>query len=147
MASTDERRARAVTSFAEEVRTAVTALDSVDARYVLIGGLAVSVRTEPRFTRDLDFAVAVSDDAGAEALTHALRERGSSRRSRRCQWPTSGRRIAPIWLYLSAAFRAQTGRSRLRHADSSKLAGLPADETWLRCFAAFASTHVRLPHG
>lgn len=42
----------------------------------LIGGLAVSVRTEPRFTRDADLAVAVADDADAEALVMALRACG-----------------------------------------------------------------------
>lgn len=42
----------------------------------LIGGLAVSVRTEPRFTRDADLAVAVADDADAEALVMALRDCG-----------------------------------------------------------------------
>ncbi len=29
----------------------------------LVGGVAVSVRTEPRFTRDVDLAVAVPDDS------------------------------------------------------------------------------------
>lgn len=38
----------------------------------LIGGFAVSVRTEPRFTRDVDLAVAVSSDDEAEALTRRL---------------------------------------------------------------------------
>lgn len=38
----------------------------------LVGGFAVSVRTEPRFTRDIDFVVAVSDDAVAEAFVGAL---------------------------------------------------------------------------
>jgi hypothetical protein len=33
-----------------------------------VGGLAVSSRCEPRFTRDLDLAVASPDDAAAEAL-------------------------------------------------------------------------------
>jgi hypothetical protein len=33
----------------------------------LVGGLAVSVRTEPRFTRDVDLVVAISDDHAAEA--------------------------------------------------------------------------------
>lgn len=42
----------------------------------LVGGLAVSVRTEPRFTRDADLAVAVSDDADAEALVMTLRDYG-----------------------------------------------------------------------
>lgn len=40
--------------------------------WALIGGLAVSVRSEPRFTRDLDIAVAVAEDSAAEALVHAL---------------------------------------------------------------------------
>lgn len=40
--------------------------------FALVGGLAVSARVEPRFTRDADLAVAVADDAEAEALIHAL---------------------------------------------------------------------------
>ena len=32
-----------------------------------MGGLAVSARAEPRFTRDIDLALAVTDDADAEA--------------------------------------------------------------------------------
>lgn len=35
--------------------------------FALVGGLAVSARTEPRFTRDIDLAVAVANDAEAEA--------------------------------------------------------------------------------
>ena len=41
--------------------------------FALIGGLAVSARTEPRFTRDADLAVAVANDAQAEALVRRLR--------------------------------------------------------------------------
>jgi len=44
--------------------------------FALVGGLAVSARTEPRFTRDADLAVALADDAEAEALIHNLRNRG-----------------------------------------------------------------------
>lgn len=44
--------------------------------WALVGGLAVSVRTEPRFTRDLDLAVAVSNDSEAEALVHHLHSAG-----------------------------------------------------------------------
>ena len=40
--------------------------------FALIGGLAVSARTEPRFTQDADLAVAVASDAEAEALVHSL---------------------------------------------------------------------------
>ena len=42
----------------------------------LLGGLAVSVWTEPRFTRDVDLAVAVTSDEDAERLIHRLRGRG-----------------------------------------------------------------------
>jgi hypothetical protein len=44
--------------------------------FALVGGLAVSVRTEPRFTRDADLAVALGTDKEAEALIHALRSHG-----------------------------------------------------------------------
>lgn len=51
-------------------------LDTRHQAWALIGGLAVSVRTEPRFTRDLDLAVAVADDLSAEALVHSLQAAG-----------------------------------------------------------------------
>ena len=38
----------------------------------LVGGLAVSARSDPRFTRDVDLAVAVDGDAEGEALIRAL---------------------------------------------------------------------------
>jgi hypothetical protein len=41
------------------------ALEHAGARWALIGGLAVSTRIEPRFTRDIDLAVSVPDDASA----------------------------------------------------------------------------------
>ncbi len=41
-------------------------------RWALVGGLAVSVRAEPRFTRDIDLAVAASSDQDAEALIRRL---------------------------------------------------------------------------
>jgi predicted nucleotidyltransferase len=40
--------------------------------YAVVGGLAVSVRTEPRFTRDVDFVVAVASDDQAERLVLSL---------------------------------------------------------------------------
>jgi hypothetical protein len=46
--------------------------------YALVGGLAISVRAEPRFTRDVDMAVAVLGDAQAEALIHELVRGGYS---------------------------------------------------------------------
>lgn len=52
-------------------------VDLTEARvsFALVGGLAVSARTEPRFTRDADLAVALANDAEAEALIHTLRVR------------------------------------------------------------------------
>ena len=40
--------------------------------FALVGGLAVSVRSEPRFTRDADLAVALASDEEAEALIRRL---------------------------------------------------------------------------
>lgn len=47
-------------------------LDRHGVKWALIGGFAVSARTEPRFTRDVDIAVAVRDDDEAEALVRRL---------------------------------------------------------------------------
>jgi predicted nucleotidyltransferase len=44
--------------------------------WALVGGLAVSARAEPRFTRDVDFAVALKSDREAEALIRAIQARG-----------------------------------------------------------------------
>lgn len=44
----------------------------------LVGGFAVSVRTEPRFTRDVDLVVAVDSDRDAEQLVAALLADGHS---------------------------------------------------------------------
>lgn len=44
--------------------------------FALVGGLAVAARAEPRFTRDVDLAVAVGGDRDAEALVHRLARHG-----------------------------------------------------------------------
>lgn len=51
---------------------AAAALQDRRVPWALVGGLAVSVRVEPRFTRDIDLAVAVPDDEAAEALIAAF---------------------------------------------------------------------------
>lgn len=51
-------------------------LDAHGARFAVVGGLAVSARTEPRFTRDADVCVAVDDDREAERLVGALERDG-----------------------------------------------------------------------
>lgn len=42
----------------------------------VVGGIAVSVRTEPRFTRDLDLAVAVANDDEAASYVFRIRQHG-----------------------------------------------------------------------
>lgn len=56
----------------EALRHAADDLTRLGAGWALIGGFAVSARTEPRFTRDVDVAVAVDDDSGAEGLVRSL---------------------------------------------------------------------------
>jgi predicted nucleotidyltransferase len=58
------------------LRRVAALLESRHQAWALVGGLAVSVRTEPRFTRDLDLAVAVVDDQAAEALVLSLQTAG-----------------------------------------------------------------------
>jgi len=40
--------------------------------YALVGGLAVSARADPRFTRDIDLTIAVTDDRDAERLIRSV---------------------------------------------------------------------------
>ena len=64
-----------MTSLEAALRRIGADLTQARASFALVGGLAVSVRTEPRFTRDADLAVALASDAEAEALIHELRAR------------------------------------------------------------------------
>jgi len=57
---------------ARVLRGARDDLNRVGIPWALIGGLAVAVRAEPRFTRDVDLAVAVADDREAEDLIFQL---------------------------------------------------------------------------
>ncbi len=51
-------------------------LEALHARWALIGGLAVSALTSPRYTDDVDVVIAVSGDSEAEALFRSLLDRG-----------------------------------------------------------------------
>jgi hypothetical protein len=51
-------------------------LRALGLRWALVGGLAVSIRAEPRTTQDLDIGVAVSGDREAERITLDLKLRG-----------------------------------------------------------------------
>ncbi len=54
----------------------LAALSQENVKGCIVGGLAVSSRCDPRFTRDVDIAVAVETDEQAEALIHALVSHG-----------------------------------------------------------------------
>ena len=54
------------------LRQAAADLTRYDHRWALVGGFAVSARAQPRFTSDVDVAVAVDDDARAEELVRTL---------------------------------------------------------------------------
>lgn len=51
-------------------------LDRLQFRWALVGGFAVSARAEPRFTRDVDIAIAVPDDDTAERIVRTLLSEG-----------------------------------------------------------------------
>jgi hypothetical protein len=65
-----------VASAESALRTSVADLNAAGVRWALVGGLAVSARTIPRFTKDLDFAIAVASDSEAEEVVHRLRSHG-----------------------------------------------------------------------
>ncbi|MGI8758065.1 MAG: nucleotidyl transferase AbiEii/AbiGii toxin family protein [Acidimicrobiales bacterium] len=54
------------------LRHAAEDLERLGTRWALVGGLAVSARTEARFTRDLDLAVSIDDNDGAEQVVRSL---------------------------------------------------------------------------
>ena len=55
---------------------ALADLDALGSKVALVGGLAIAVRADPRFTRDVDLAVSVADDEGAEVVIRGLLHRG-----------------------------------------------------------------------
>ncbi len=65
-----------MTPLESALRAIAAGLDRRGVRWALVGGLAVSARAEPRTTRDVDVAVAVPNDAAAEALVFSLGTEG-----------------------------------------------------------------------
>ena len=57
------------------LRQAARDLHDLHRQWALVGGLAVSARTEPRFTRDIDLVITVASDRDAEVLVHDLQGR------------------------------------------------------------------------
>ncbi|MEO7731093.1 MAG: nucleotidyl transferase AbiEii/AbiGii toxin family protein [Kofleriaceae bacterium] len=70
-------KAPSMTKLGATLRAILTAFSGQPA-FALVGGVAVSARTVPRFTRDLDFALAVEGDAEAERVVFGLQGRGFS---------------------------------------------------------------------
>ncbi|MFI6222013.1 nucleotidyl transferase AbiEii/AbiGii toxin family protein [Nocardia salmonicida] len=58
------------------LRRARADIDNLGYRWALVGGFAVSARSIPRFTHDIDLAVAVADDGDAEALVRSMFDAG-----------------------------------------------------------------------
>ncbi len=65
-----------VTSLEATLRQIHADLSDARVSFALVGGLAVSARTEPRFTRDADLAVSLASDTEAESLIGNLRGQG-----------------------------------------------------------------------
>lgn len=65
-----------VTAFEQSARATASYLEVLGLPYALVGGFAVSVWCEPRFTRDIDLVVAVSSDEVAEGAVRALAQEG-----------------------------------------------------------------------
>src|ERR1043165_3693592 len=65
-------REAAVNSVDAALFSLVRDLAAAKVRWALVGGIAVSVRTESRFTKDVAVAVAVSGDLEAEACVRSL---------------------------------------------------------------------------
>ncbi|MFD4433276.1 nucleotidyl transferase AbiEii/AbiGii toxin family protein, partial [Nocardia sp. NPDC058497] len=53
------------------LRRARADVDKLGYRWALVGGFAVSARSIPRFTHDIDLAIAVADDSDAEAMVRS----------------------------------------------------------------------------
>jgi hypothetical protein len=71
-----KKKTRAPDPVTEAAAQASADLTELGARFALVGGLAVSAWGEPRYTRDVDLAVAVERDDEAEQLVYELGARG-----------------------------------------------------------------------
>jgi hypothetical protein len=65
-----------VSDLSTRLRTVTRDLEHERVPFALVGGLAIGAWTPPRFTKDIDVAVAVSTDVEAESLVARLSQRG-----------------------------------------------------------------------
>lgn len=78
---------------------AIADLQECGAEFAVVGGLAVGVYAEPRFTSDVDLAILSEDDQTAERLTVAMFQRGYQLVSQLENKPT--RRLRAVRLKLA----------------------------------------------
>ena len=64
--------AASVNTLRQTLTEIIRDLTAYGVKGTLVGGLAVSIRAEPRFTRDADIVISVEDDAAAERLIYHL---------------------------------------------------------------------------
>lgn len=57
----------------KRIQSVVQLIEAHGHRCAIVGGIAVTIRSRERFTKDIDFAVAVANDADAEALVRAFK--------------------------------------------------------------------------
>lgn len=119
------------------------ALSEIGVVWALVGGLAVSIRTSPRTTRDVDIAVAAADDEEATAIVRGLQERGY-RVLRQVEQEAAGR-LALVEL---AAPGAEEGEIRVDalFALSGIEAEVARDAELLRIFPGLSAPVARIPH-
>lgn len=86
----------AMTELVRSLKQIVSDLAESNTRWALVGGLAVSAHVEPRMTRDVDVAIAVSNDQQAETCVVSLLRRGYTMESAIEQ--TSTQRLATVRL-------------------------------------------------
>ncbi len=65
-----------MTVLEEVLRRIQSDLQAAKFEFAVVGALAVSIHTEPRFTRDADLAVSVKNDSEAESLIYQLQNQG-----------------------------------------------------------------------
>lgn len=59
-----------------QLRTVTEELTRVEAKWALVGALAVSIHTEPRTTRDIDVVIVIADEDHRKKIIGSLMQRG-----------------------------------------------------------------------
>jgi Nucleotidyl transferase AbiEii toxin, Type IV TA system len=131
-----------VTTLESILRRIAADLAAEQFSFALIGGLAVSIRTEPRFTRDADLAVSVAADSDAEQLLYRLRTRGYQLEALVEQQAVG--RLATARLSVSA--ERQSPVVDLLFASSGIEPELVSDAEWIQVLPQLTMQVARIGH-